>query len=70
MERTTAADHVHSQTLKGFLSKAPSKELVFERVPFHHPHIVAYSSGTTGLPKCIVHAGGVRDPTLEDLVQY
>jgi acetoacetyl-CoA synthetase len=32
----------------------------FERLPFAHPLYILYSSGTTGVPKCIVHsAGGV-----------
>lgn len=33
-------------------------ELVFEQVPFDHPIWVVYSSGTTGLPKPLVHGQG------------
>jgi acetoacetyl-CoA synthetase len=32
--------------------------LEFARLPFDHPLYVMFSSGTTGLPKCIVHGAG------------
>jgi acetoacetyl-CoA synthetase len=46
--------------LEGWLSAspAPSASPAFSRLPFDHPVYILYSSGTTGLPKAIVHGAG------------
>ena len=40
------------------LAAEASAELAFAQLPFAHPLYIMYSSGTTGIPKCIVHSAG------------
>ena len=48
-----------------------TSEIEFERLGFDHPVYILYSSGTTGIPKCITHgAGGTLIQHLKELVLH
>jgi acetoacetyl-CoA synthetase len=45
-------------SFQDFIGDGPAPELLFEKFPFNHPIYILFTSGTTGVPKCIVHGAG------------
>lgn len=47
-----------ADALEEALAPFAQSKLTFEQLPFAHPLYILFSSGTTGIPKCIVHSAG------------
>ncbi|QBI53209.1 acetoacetate--CoA ligase [Streptomonospora litoralis] len=74
VEHTVVLNYLRDVPVEGALaweeleSAGAGAELAFAEVPFDHPLWVLYSSGTTGLPKAIVHGhGGILLEQLKNL---
>nr|WP_255561600.1 acetoacetate--CoA ligase [Pseudohoeflea sp. DP4N28-3] len=57
-DERVASDLEGAITQAEFMAGQEPRPLTFERLSFDHPLYILFSSGTTGVPKCIVHSAG------------
>ncbi len=58
LERVSKTGETRLALWSGAVTERPARVPQFEQLPFDHPLYILFSSGTTGVPKCIVHSSG------------
>ena len=56
--KEAAAGIQRAAAMEDALAPFSPADITYERLPFAHPLYILFSSGTTGVPKCIVHSAG------------
>ncbi len=70
-ENPDISNVANSVLYNNFKSSESGLQIEFEQLPFDHPLYIMYSSGTTGLPKCMVQgAGGVLIHHIKELMLH
>lgn len=61
----SSANEIKAEEMSGLIEvwddllvSASQANIEFAQMPFNHPLFILFSSGTTGIPKCIVHGAG------------
>ncbi len=57
-EEDVAASLSNATSYSSVMADPHDTRAHFQRLPFNHPLFILFSSGTTGIPKCIVHGAG------------
>jgi len=67
-DKPDIADIPNAEHWDDYLGDEPAPALTFKRMPFNDPLYIMFSSGTTGVPKCIVH--GIGGTLLQHLKEH